>query len=92
MEDLEIMVNTIYDNKSTYKEIDYIVIMNVLKEAYLKLTNQLPIIDIKEDLCESCMGDDIYDDGLCIECLDIREDDAAEPYYVSDDEQDEQDC
>ena len=85
MEDLEIMVNTIYDNKSTYKEIDYIVIMNVLKEAYLKLTNQLPIIDIKEDLCESCMGDDIYDDGLCIECLDIREEETHH-YYVSEDE------
>ena len=85
MEDLEIMVNTIYDNKSTYKEIDYIVIMNVLKEAYLKLTNQLPIIDIKEDLCESCMGDDIYEDGLCMDCYDIRQEECHH-YYVSEDE------
>ena len=35
---------------------------------------------------------DIYDDGLCIECLDIKNDDALEPYYVSDDEQDDQYC
>ena len=90
MEDLEIMVNTIYDNKSTYKEIDYIIIMNVLKDTYLRLTNDLPPLEIKEDLCE-CDGciNDIYDDGLCIECLDIKNDDAVEPYYVSDDEQDE---
>ena len=86
MEDLEIMVNTIYDNKSTYKEIDYIVIMNVLKEAYLRLTNDLPPLEIKEDLCE-CNGciNDIYDDGLCIECLDIREEETHH-YYVSEDE------
>ena len=42
MEELEIMVNEIYDNKESYKEIDYITIMNILKEAYLRLTNQLP--------------------------------------------------
>ena len=88
MEKLEIMVNEIYDNKMTYKEIDYITIMNLLKEAYLKLTNQLPIIDIKDDLCESCMGDDIYEDGLCIDCYDIREEETHH-YYVSEDEEED---
>ena len=34
MEALEIMVADVFNNKESYKEGDYIVIMNILKEAY----------------------------------------------------------
>ena len=37
MESLNIEVQTIFDNKYIYKDIDYIRIMNELKQKYLKL-------------------------------------------------------
>ena len=52
---LNIEVQTIFDNKYNYKDIDYIRIMNQLKEKYLKLkqTKEEPkretLVDIESD-------------------------------------------
>ena len=71
MEDLEIMVNEIYDNKESYKEIDYITIMNILKETYLTLTGDLGFnsaCGVAEDVCEHCEENNLYEDGYCYTC------------------------
>ena len=71
MEELEIMVNEIYDNKESYKEIDYITIMNILKETYLRLTGDLGFSNSKlehDDMCEHCEENNLYEDGYCYSC------------------------
>mgnify|MGYP003653890515 FL=1 len=47
METLEILVGEVFNNKDTYREGDYIVIMNILKEAYHILKGDFD--DLKED-------------------------------------------
>jgi hypothetical protein len=47
METLEILVGEVFNNKDTYREGDYIVIMNILKEAYHILKGDFG--DLKED-------------------------------------------
>ena len=37
MEELQILVNDVFNEKKNYKEGDYLVIMNILKEAYHSL-------------------------------------------------------
>ena len=37
METLEILVSQIFDNRDSYKDIDFIIIMNMLKESYNNL-------------------------------------------------------
>ncbi len=94
METLEIMVNELYESKNTMKEIDYITIMNILKEHYLHITNQLGYDETKEELeavgiCECCMettetlGDFDFDDTLCNFCYNDRptsEDEEEQTY------------
>jgi len=38
MEELQILVNDVFNEKENYKENDYLVIMNILKEAYHSLS------------------------------------------------------
>ena len=47
MEALEILVGEVFNHKDTYREGDYIVIMNILKEAYHILKGDFD--DLKED-------------------------------------------
>ena len=76
MEDLEIMVNEIYDNRESYKEIDYITIMNILKETYLILTGDLrahsSTCSGDDDMCEECEEALHWEDGLCFHCWELR--------------------
>ena len=61
MESLNIEVQTIFDNKYIYKDIDYIRIMNELKQKYLKLvrTKEQPkretIVDSESESEESVL-------------------------------------
>ena len=92
MEELEIMVNEIYDNKESYKEIDYITIMNILKETYLRLTGDLGFSNSKleyDDMCEYCEENDIYEDGYCYTCYEIRWEYQNENPYPNTDESDD---
>ena len=93
MEELEIMVNEIYDNKESYKEIDYITIMNILKETYLRLTGDLGFSNSKlehDDMCEYCEENDIYEDGYCYTCYEIGwEYQNANPYPNTDESDDD---
>jgi hypothetical protein len=80
MEDLEIMVNEIYDNRESYKEIDYITIMNILKEAYLILNGEADAdgqwvgntCSGDDAMCEECEEAVHWEDGLCFICWELR--------------------
>ena len=93
MEELEIMVNEIYDNKESYKEIDYITIMNILKETYLRLTGDLGFSNScgdEDNMCEYCEEKEMYEDGYCYECYEIRwEYQNANPYPNTDESDDD---
>mgnify|MGYP003656111932 CR=1 FL=1 len=63
MEALEIMVGEVFNNKDTYREGDYIVIMNILKEAYHILKGDYDdLIEDKEVDSEGADSDDDEDD------------------------------
>lgn len=53
MENLQKVMMAIYDNRHDYKEIDYIVMMNILKENYLRLSGDLPILHSTDEIKES---------------------------------------
>ena len=89
MEDLEIMVNEIYDNRESYKEIDYITIMNILKETYLILNGDLRVSSTcsgDDDMCEECEEALHWEDGLCYNCWELRWEYLAENDDLDDSE------
>ena len=79
MDVLEIMVNEVYDQRNSYTDLDYLVIMNCLKEAYLKLTGSIESSG-KHELCEHCCQSDIFEDGLCLNCIEKRDDEYSDIY------------
>lgn len=60
MEALEIMVADVFNNKESYKEGDYIVIMNILKEAYHILKGDYGNIIADKEL-EATTDEEDYD-------------------------------
>tara|TARA_R110000803_G_scaffold4137_3_gene14170 strand:+ start:3994 stop:4239 length:246 start_codon:yes stop_codon:yes gene_type:complete len=60
MEVLEILVADVFNNKESYKEGDYIVIMNILKEAYHVLKGDYGYIIADKEL-EATTDDEDYD-------------------------------
>ena len=72
---LEKLALDIFENKESYKNIDFIVIMNILMEEYNKLKGLLSLdSNIKENQCEldNCCNV-LYEDGLCWNCFNQRE-------------------
>ena len=63
----------VFENKESYKNIDFIVIMNILMEEYHTIKG-LPPVRSKEHKCENdCCCNVLYEDGLCWECWNLRE-------------------
>jgi hypothetical protein len=69
MEALQILVNDVYNEKENYKENDYLVIMNILKEAYHSLSGDFdssantfkkPITSVSDDADEELEGIGYY--------------------------------
>ena len=77
METLEILVSQIFDNRDSYKDIDFITIMNILKESYNTLKGN-PItsnddkgemdsdaeVDMIHSWYDDSDGDDVADDDF----------------------------
>ena len=53
MEELEILVGEVFNHKDTYREGDYLVIMNILKEAYHILKGDFGYIIADKELEET---------------------------------------
>ena len=64
MEALAILVGEVFNHKDTYREGDYLVIMNILKEAYhvLKKDDRMKKKEEKEVDSEGSDSDDDEDD------------------------------
>ena len=72
--EIEKIALEVFNNKETYKNIDFMVIMNILMEEYHKIKGQPPIKNNKEYQCEldNCCNV-LYEDGLCWDCFNQRE-------------------
>ena len=72
--EIEKIALEVFNNKETYKNIDFMVIMNILMEEFHKIKGQPPIKNNKEYQCEldNCCNV-LYEDGLCWDCFNQRE-------------------
>lgn len=89
--DIQQIALDVFENKESYKNMDFIVIMNILQEEY---NNQNGItsssLQSKENQCEleNCCNNH-YEDGLCWDCWNLREVEEESNYlFLSDDEDD----
>ena len=65
----------VFNCKESYTTNDYLVIMNILKEQYHRLNGDFDTCDSVHKLnkCESVhCSYDVYEDGLCFNCFNLR--------------------
>ena len=74
--EIEQLALDVFENKESYKNIDFIVIMNILMEEYHNINGNQNIsqVNSKEYQCElNDCHDVLYEDGLCWDCWHLRE-------------------
>lgn len=85
--EIEKIALEVFENKESYKNIDFIVIMNMLMEQYNKIKGIPQVNSSKEHQCEKdfCFNV-LYEDGLCYDCWYLRVLEEGSDHYESDSE------
>ena len=87
--EIEQLTLAIFENKEYYKDNDFIVILNILRESYMKAKGILGELNeynekVPIELCEACEESPVFADDLCSYCYyDCpTEDDGDDPTYT----------
>tara|TARA_B110000285_G_scaffold182790_1_gene206689 strand:+ start:35 stop:307 length:273 start_codon:yes stop_codon:yes gene_type:complete len=85
MDELQLIVTQVFEEKNTYKEGDYLVIMNILKDAYHILSGDFDSSSntFKKDNESDAGSDDEEEDGLQSYSFRDSDSDADESYTGS---------